>query len=111
VERVPVGKETLDGHSCQIEDVTVSSPKPGPPPIKMRLWEAEDLQGFPIKVEFPYPGGKKATILYKNIVVGPQDPTLFIHPKSCESLQDLENQGKRKAPASAKKPPAGDSKK
>ena len=51
VERVPSGKETLDGHSCVIEDVTVTATAPRPRTLKMRFWEAEDLQGFPIKVQ------------------------------------------------------------
>lgn len=84
VERAAVGKETLDGHSCQIEDVTVSSPKTGGH-LKMRFWEAEDLQGFPIKIEFLRPGGRSSIIRYRNVVLGPQDRTLFIHPKSCQS--------------------------
>jgi len=99
VQRVPVGKDTFDGHSCQIEDVTVSSKNPGEKPTKMRLWEADDLKGFPIKIEYPYPGGNSATVLYKNVVLGPQDPTLFIHPKSCESLESLNAKpNKSKAP-------------
>jgi hypothetical protein len=84
LERVAAGKETVDGHSCQIEDITVSSPKTGAH-LKMRFWEAEDLQGFPIKIEFLRPGGRSSIIRYKNVVLGPQDRTLFIHPKSCQS--------------------------
>jgi hypothetical protein len=106
VERVPVGKETFDGHSCQIEEVTVSSKAPGQNPLKMKLWEADDLQGFPIKIEYPYPGGKTAVVLYKNVVLGPQDPTLFIHPKSCESLESLNQKKSPKSIAPTKKPPA-----
>jgi hypothetical protein len=55
-------------------------------PQKMRLWEAEDLQGFPIKIEFLILGGHGPVIRYKNVVLGEQDPTLFIHPKSCQPL-------------------------
>lgn len=91
VERVPAGKETLDGHSCQVESITVASQKAGAPPLRMKLWEAEDLQGFPIKIEFPMPAGKSAIIRYKNVVLGPQDTSLFIHPKSCDSLPPLPN--------------------
>lgn len=86
VVRVPAGKEIVDGHSCQIEEVSVSSPRPGAPPLKMKFWEAEDLQGFPIKIEFLRPGGQNAIVRYKNVVLGPQDPTLFIYPKSCASF-------------------------
>jgi hypothetical protein len=79
-ERTAAGEETVDGHSCKIEDVTISTPK-RPELIKLRLWEAEDLQGFPVKVEFRR---VHLVIHYKNVVLGPQDPTLFIYPKDCE---------------------------
>jgi hypothetical protein len=110
VERVITGKDTLDGHSCQIEDITVSSPKTGSH-LKMRFWEAEDLQGFPIKIEFQRPGGRSSIIRYKNVALGPQDRTLFIHPKSCQSAPQRSAPKKPKAPAAAMKPPAGGSRK
>jgi hypothetical protein len=105
VTRAPAGteKETVDAHSCQIENVTVSAPTFANP-LKMKFWEAEDLQGFPIKVEFLLPGGHDAIVHYKNVVLGPQDPTLFIHPKSCEPLPKPES--KPKKPPSSKKPTA-----
>jgi hypothetical protein len=108
VERVITGKETLDGHSCQIEDITVSSPKTGGR-LKMRFWEAEDLQGFPVKIEFLRPGAHSSIIRYKNVVLGPQDPTLFIHPKSCQSAPQKAGPKTHKGPAAAGKPPAGGS--
>jgi hypothetical protein len=85
VTRAAAAKETVDGHSCQIENVAVSSPWFADP-LKMRFWEAEDLQGFPIKIEFLLPGGHNALVRYKSVVLGPQDPTLFIHPESCQEL-------------------------
>ena len=103
VVRVPVGKETVDGHSCQVEEVTITAPRLGAIPLKMKFWEAEDLKGFPIKIEYLRPGGNDIIVRYKNIVLGPQDPTLFIHPKSCVSL------GKKptpKASPKSKKPAA-----
>jgi len=100
VMRAPAGKETVEGHSCQVEDITVSSPMLANPQ-KMRFWEAEDLEGFPIKIEFVLPGGHGPIIRYKNVVLGPQDPTLFIHPKSCQALP----QEPTASPAH-KKPPA-----
>jgi hypothetical protein len=103
VERVITGKETLDGHSCQIEDITVSSPKTGSH-LKMRFWEAEDLQGFPIKIEFRRPGARSSIIRYKNVVLGPQDRTLFIHPKSCQSAPQRGGPKTPKASAAGKKP-------
>ena len=106
VERVATGKETLDGHSCQIEDISVSSLKNGSH-LKMRFWEAEDLQGFPIKIEFLRPGGRSSIIRYKNVVLGPQDRTLFIHPKSCQLAPQRTAPKTPKAPAPAGTPPGG----
>jgi hypothetical protein len=89
VTRAAAGKETMDGHSCQVENVTVSLPNFANA-LQMRLWEAEELQGFPVKIEFLLPGGHDPIIHYRNVVLGPQDPTLFIHPKSCEQLSKPE---------------------
>jgi hypothetical protein len=96
VERAITGQETVDGHSCKIEDVTLTSPKLAQI-IKLRFWEAEDLQGFPVKVEFLRPSKHDPVIHYKNVVLGPQDPTLFIYPNSCQSSLEF----KRKAGATA----------
>ena len=104
-ERVPGGEETVNGHQCRIEDVTVKSPNLKYP-VHLRLWEAEDLQGFPIKIEnrpehFPHRSWE-----YKKVDVGPQDPTLFLHPESC---QDLPDKGAVKVSPKSKKEPAGKS--
>jgi len=98
VTRASAGTETVDGHSCQIENVTLSAPQLAGP-MKVKFWEAEDLQGFPIKIEFLLPGGHGPIIRYKNVVLGPQDPTLFFHPKSCQQLPQRES-----APPAPKKP-------
>lgn len=110
IERVAGGKETVDGHVCQVEDVTISSGGLTNP-LQLRFWEAEDLHGFPIKVAIVK--GPHAVIRYKDVVVGPQDPTLFIHPNSCKGTIP---QPPAKLPVSPKKtktppPPAGSSQK
>jgi hypothetical protein len=81
IEAAVTGKETLDGHDCQIEEVTVSGADL-PLPMRLRLWEAEDLKGFPIKVQV-LNGTGKITIQYKNVILGPTDPSLFMIPKQC----------------------------
>src|ERR1700693_3191527 len=70
VTRLTAGKETVDGHSCQIENVTVSLPEFANA-LQMRTWEADDLQSFPIKIEFLLPGGHDAIVHYRNVVLGP----------------------------------------
>ena len=86
VERAPSGKETVDGHSCVIEDVTVTSTGPRGHSLKMRFWEAEDLQGFPIKVQIISTFGHDKIIRYKDVVLAPPDAALFKHPVHCETL-------------------------
>jgi hypothetical protein len=100
-EITPVGKETVDGHPTQVVDLTISFTKV-PNPIKIRMWEADDLQGFPIKIETKL----HRTILYSNVVLGPQDPTLFIVPDQCQN--GINQSQPNKAPAAkspAKSPP------
>ena len=85
IERVAAGTETIDGHVCQIEDVAISS-KDLLKPMKLRFWESEDLHGFPIKVEIFRPSGGSKIIRYKDVVLGPVDPTLFTHSNKCAGL-------------------------
>jgi hypothetical protein len=106
VERTVSGNETIEGHSCKIEDVTITSPELQRP-LKLKFWEAEDLQGFPVKIESVRMDGHNKVIRYKNVVVGPQDPTLFMHPKICGD--PAESPKPKKAASSSKaKAPAKD---
>jgi len=108
-ERIPVGEETVDGHQCKVEDIKVNSPT-NPQQLHFRLWEAEDLQGFPVKIENLREHVYHWVIKYKDVVLGPQDPTLFVVPTKCGSLSVLEEQAtssakkKTPAPAGGKKP-------
>jgi len=84
-ERVPAGEETVDGHVCRVEDVIISFPKLHSS-TTLRFWEAEDLQGFPVKIELRPKSGPYRITQYRNVVLGPQDPTLFIVPDKCQVL-------------------------
>src|ERR1700683_2345737 len=64
VERTAAGTDTVDGHPCKVENVTVT-PQNGEP-HKMKVWEAQDLKGFPIKIETESARGPM-TIEYKDI--------------------------------------------
>ncbi len=100
VERVSAGTETVDGHVCQVEDVTITS-KDLLKPLKLRFWESEDLHGFPIKVEVFTANGGSKIIRYKDVVLGPVDPTLFTYSKKCAGLP----QAPEKAPSKGKTHP------
>jgi len=85
-ERVAVGKETVEGRMCQVEDVTVSG-KDLPVATKLRFWEPEEWKGFPIKIEDLNSKGSRV-VRFKEVVLGPQDPTLFIYPEDCGRLPE-----------------------
>jgi hypothetical protein len=85
IERVSAGTETVDGHVCQVEDVTITS-KELLRPMRLRFWESDDLHGFPIKVEVFTPKGEPKIIRYKDVVLGPVDPTLFTYTNKCAEL-------------------------
>src|SRR5450755_1437757 len=76
IERVAAGQESVDGHMCHVENVTISSGDLVMP-IRLKFWEADDLQGFPIKVQVLNGGGRNI-IQYKDVKLGPVDPTLFV---------------------------------
>jgi hypothetical protein len=86
VERAPTEeKETLDGHTSSIENVTLTSTSKDKEPItiKMKLWEAADLRGFPVKVEIDAGRDSKVTVSYTNVSLIPPDPVLFKRPAAC----------------------------
>jgi hypothetical protein len=82
IERTPAGEAVVDGHHCHIESVVRTAPSGGA--MHVKFWEADDLNGFPVKIEVDRPGGKVVTIRYKDVKLGPPDPALFARPKNCE---------------------------
>ncbi len=83
LERNMVGTETLEGHACQVEEITITTEHGRP--MKMKLWEATDLSGFPVKVEVQRLSGAPVTIIYKDVKIGKPDAALFQHPAMCSS--------------------------
>jgi hypothetical protein len=96
-------KETVDGHSCKIENVTFTRGDEDPIIIKMKLWEAEDLQGFPIKGEvFVVSNGNKFTFDYTDVSLKPPEPALFKSPAKCKAV----SASGLKSPGAAKNTPS-----
>lgn len=102
-EHIPIGEEMADGHQCRVEDLIIHSPKT-PVVLHFRLYEAEDLQGFPIKIENRREHARSWVIHYKNVKLGPQDPTLFIVPKQCQSTAGFKKVGPGAKPNGAPSP-------
>ncbi|MGH9641447.1 MAG: hypothetical protein ACRD3Q_03395 [Terriglobales bacterium] len=81
-------KETVDGHPCAIELVTFTPTDGRPLLVKMKLWEAEDLDRFPIKIEVEPSDAdgrprSKVTVTYTDVNLSPPEASLFKHPARC----------------------------
>lgn len=86
VERTPAGTDTVDGHTCKVENVTVTSQSGTP--TKMKVWLAEDLQEFPVKVEIQSSRGP-VTVHYKDISFDAPAASLFAHPDDCREMPTM----------------------
>jgi hypothetical protein len=86
IDRSAAGSETIDGHACKVENVTVT-PHQGQP-TKMKVWEAEDLKGFPVKVEMQSKNGP-ITLMYKDISLAEPAASLFTHPDNCQQMPSM----------------------
>lgn len=75
-------KETIDGHVCKIEILTLTPKDNRPIVANIKLWEAEDLNGFPIRIDVEE-GGQSYTSTYTNVSLTAPDPKLFQHPAKC----------------------------
>jgi outer membrane lipoprotein-sorting protein len=95
-------KETIDGHPCKIATASVT-PKDTSLTMKMKIWHAEDLQGFPVKIEVAH-SARTMTVSYKDVSVESPDAKLFMLPAKCPDFRTGEPQGGKK-PA-VKKPAA-----
>jgi hypothetical protein len=103
-DRIPIGEENVDGHQCHVEDVIIHDPK-NPVVVHFRFYEAEDLQGFPIKIENRREHAYPWVIHYKDVRLGPQDPSLFLFPDKCQTMAGFKKTSpgsKPKAAPSAK---------
>jgi outer membrane lipoprotein-sorting protein len=104
-------KETVDGHTCKIEDMALLSYEdPAHTTFKMKLYRAEDLSGFPLRIDVENPmNHAKFTITYSDVSLEPPDAKLFERPAKCNSsiLTPLTQPGSKPKPAkpAAKAPP------
>jgi len=83
LERTDAGTEVVDGHRCKVWSVTVTTSDGAVG--RGRVWEAQDLDGFPIKVEWRT--GQRLTAVYREIVLAPPDPALFEPPANCIPIE------------------------
>ncbi len=75
-------EDTIDGHVCQIENVTLTPTDGRPLVVKMKLWKAKDLDGFPIRIDVDS-GRDKFSSTYTDVSLATPDAKLFQHPAKC----------------------------
>jgi hypothetical protein len=102
-ERNLVGSEVVDGHACQVEEITIT-PEQGQP-RKMKFWDATDLSGFPVKIEVQRVMGAPVTITYKDVKIGRPDAALFQHPAKCGPAPQKGKKSPAKPGTSSAPPP------
>jgi hypothetical protein len=101
-------KEIVDGHTCKVEDMVLISEDPTHTTFKMKLCRAEDLSGFPLRIDVENAmNHNKFTINYSNVSLEAPDPKLFEHPAKCDNpMKILTPLGSKPKPANpAKKAP------
>lgn len=86
-KRNSAGTEVVEGHASKIESVVVT--RPDGRTIESKVWEAEDLQGVPVKIESQLPEGLKLTAVYRDIVLGTPEKALFTPPVKCTPFEKM----------------------
>ena len=77
IELTELGRETLDGHPCVKNKAVVTDSEGNK--HEATLWNATDLNKFPIKIE-QNDQGRSGTMLFKDIKLGKPDASLFEPP-------------------------------
>jgi hypothetical protein len=86
VERTPIGNAVVDGHSCKVEKVVVTGADGKT--TESKVWEAEDLQGIPVKIQSQTEHGPLLAV-YNDIVLAKSDPALFALPNKCIPIEKM----------------------
>lgn len=86
ITRTDIGSETIDGHPCRIENVMVTQLDGSK--IESKVWEAQDLQGIPVKIE-SHIGDITLSAVYRDISQGNPDQALFMVPEKCTPFEKM----------------------
>ncbi len=92
VEKKKKGEDTIEGHHTTVYEVKVISKadkaknKEEQVVEKYLLWEADDLDGIPVKYEFDLSGDRKKIIEYVEIKTDTIEPSLFAIPEGYKAI-------------------------
>lgn len=87
VETTELGKDTVDGHDCVKNKVTVTD-KEGKQ-HESTVWNATDLKNFPVKIETTE-SGRTSTMLFKNISLAKPDAAIFEVPPNFTKYDNMQ---------------------
>jgi hypothetical protein len=86
LKRTPAGTETIEGHLCRVEHAVVT--RPDGSKIESQVWEAQDLEGIPIRIE-SHIGDITLSATYRDIQIGSSDQALFSMPSKCTPFEKM----------------------
>lgn len=86
LKRTAAGTEVVEGHPCKIENVVVT--RPDGKTIESKVWEAQDLNGIPVKIE-SHIGEFTLSAIYRDISTETPDQNLFTIPEKCTPFEKM----------------------
>ena len=86
LKRTAAGTEVVEGHPCKIENVVVT--RPDGKTIESKVWEAQDLNGIPVKIE-SHIGEITLSAIYRDISTETPDQNLFTVPEKCTPFEKM----------------------
>lgn len=87
VTSTAAGKETVDGHDCTKNNVTVTGKDSNK--HEFTVWNASDLKNFPVKIETDA-GGRSVTMSYKDISMTKPNASLFDPPSGYTKYDNVQ---------------------
>ena len=87
VETTELGKETIDGHPCTKNKVTVTD-KEGKK-YESTVWNATDLKNFPVKIETTSEQGMKMIMAFKDVSLAKPDAAQFAPPSDFTKASNM----------------------
>jgi hypothetical protein len=88
IESTRLGAETIDGHPCVKNKVTISM-KDGEKQ-EATVWNATDLKDFPVKIQTQQAAGGSLVMTYSNIKLEKPDAKLFEPPTEFEKHNSVQ---------------------
>lgn len=86
MQKTPAGKETINGHSCKKENVTLTDDKGNSQ--HATVWEASDMNNFPLRIQITE---NDATVVlnFTNVKLGRPDDAHFRAPANMSKFDSV----------------------